>query len=133
MGEYSTYTHYITFLHQATPPTLWWDHPSIPPSHSCLSPSATGPLPQKPFQTPVHTTSPDLGVLQSLGSGNGDKSNLTKRPYHAYLKYTTFRPGSKLFPQQTRKPLKMTSLKDKVGRTKQQNTCSTHWRHSLKN
>lgn len=104
--------HYLTCLHQASPPHALVDLPF--PVLLALGSAKQAPSPRTLPQTPSSITSPHPGVIQGTGS-------------RALVKIT-FRPGTKQCPQEAKKAF----ADDKRARTQQQSTYSTHWKHSWK-
>lgn len=96
-----TSTGFLICLHKALPP--FCGRSSLL-SQACLS-SSTECLSQRRWkQTPTHTKSPKLRILQGLSSGrSGVRSQLTSRPGLTWLKLDTFRLGTKCYLQQANK------------------------------
>ena len=100
--QYNTNTGCLTRLHQVTTPLHSVGTTLLSPA--CLVPAWRDPFPQKTSTDPcpyhIHWSESFVGFSSS---GVGVRSHFTNRPEHAWLKLTTFRPGTKYSPQQARR------------------------------
>lgn len=111
---------------QQSVPNLLTRSPARPPPHTSGAPlpshhwpqsqHSSPPSPRRPAQIPCSHHVPQPGSSGVCGNG----SHFTSRPEHSWFKCTGFSPNTAHTRQ--RAPLRMTGLKDKAARTRQQST-----------
>ena len=121
-------TCYLTCLHQAWPSCL---EGSTLPSHTCLSPSAMLPLPQKMSAKPPKISSQTCAFYEtSVPEVAGLISQAEQHKSCPNMPHPSWGPNNG--HKRQREPVQTTRLKEKETKTQQQSPCNTHRRHSLK-